>query len=108
MENINGAFVLGAELTDLIEIYPGPYAAKVFIIKMLRKCKKTVEEKEISLCDFIEEQEEVLREKILDTYGKGSWDRLLPILAATKESLTVDEKKAWIPAYRKAWIIQMK
>ncbi|WP_050642153.1 MULTISPECIES: GTPase-associated system all-helical protein GASH [Clostridia] len=104
--DIDAAIVLGVELADLVKVYPGPYAAEAFLTKMLGKCKKSEGgETLISLTDLIDSQEIALKEEIIKRYGDNCDIRNLPILAALKCSLGVDEKKAWVPFYKKAWKI---
>lgn len=102
ISDVEGALVLGVELAELVDI-PGPYAASSLLNKMLTKCKK--ETTEISLTEFIDSQPEEIRKQIEKTYCKEADIRNLPILSAVKASLTVDEKKAWVPAYKKKWKI---
>lgn len=103
IKDINGAVVLGVELENLVRSYPGPYAAEAFLSKMLNKCKKSVSE--VSLTELIDEQGISVKEKIVEKYGSECESRNLPIIAALKASLTVDGKKEWLPAYKKAWKI---
>lgn len=103
IKDINGAVVLGVELESLVRGYPGPYAAEAFLSKMLNKCKKGISE--VSLTELIDEQEISIKEKIVNKYGDECESRNLPIIAALKASLTVDGKKEWLPAYKKAWKI---
>lgn len=104
--DLDAAVVLGVELADLIKIYPGPYAAEAFLVKMLSKCKKREEGNSlITLTDLVDRQEIAIKEKILKRYGDNCETRVLPILSALKGSLTVDDKRAWIPVYKKAWKI---
>ena len=102
INDVEGAMVLGVELAALVDI-PGPYAASSLLNKMLTKCKK--ETTEISLTEFIDSQPEEIRKYVEKTYCKEAEIRNLPILSAVKASLTVDEKKAWVPAYKKKWKI---
>lgn len=102
ISDVEGALVLGVELAQLVDI-PGPYAARALLNKMLAKCKK--ETTEISLTEFIDSQSEEIRKLIDKSYCKDAEMRNLPILSAVKASLTVDEKKAWVSAYRKKWKI---
>ncbi|MDY5246911.1 hypothetical protein FYJ37_03065 [[Clostridium] scindens] len=103
VKKVNGAFVIGAELSDLVKLYPGPYAAKAFIKRMLDKCIDDVPE--ITLTEFIDRQDEKIRSFMVKKYGKGCDNRLLPIISAIKASLSVDEAKLWTPVYKKAWKI---
>lgn len=102
ISDVEGALVLGVELARLVDI-PGPYAARALLNKMLAKCKK--EATEISLTEFIDSQSEEIRKLIDKSYCEDAEMRNLPILSAVKASLTVDEKKAWVSAYRKKWKI---
>lgn len=101
VEIINGAMVLGVELADLVKKHPGPYAADAFLRKMLSKCKGSTSE--VSLTGFIDSQKVQVKEVVVGKYGGKSEKRNLPILSAINASLTVDKKKEWLPAYRKAW-----
>lgn len=104
--DINASIVLGVELADLVRIYPGPYAAEAFLVKMLSKCKKNEKGSSlISLTDLVDRQEVAIKEEILKKYGKNCETRILPILSALKASLSVDDKREWIPIYKKAWKI---
>lgn len=106
VSKVNGAFVIGAELSDLVLRYPGPYPVKAFIKKMLDKCiKEDAEILEISLSEFIDRQDEELRKLMFDNYGNACGKRNLLVLSAVEMSLAVDEPKQWIPAYKKAWKI---
>ena len=103
VKKVNGAFVIGAELSDLVKLYPGPYAAKAFIKRMLDKWIDDVTE--ITLTEFIDRQDEKIRSFMVKKYGKDCDNRLLPIISAIKASLSVDEAKLWTPVYKKAWKI---
>ena len=100
VNDINGAFVVGIELADLIEIYPGPYATSGFLNKMIGKCKKVKEK--YSLIELIDSQDEKVREIINDKYIEGNKSGYLnPILSAIKMSLEVSGPREWVPAYSK-------
>lgn len=99
IEDVKGALILGVELADLVET-PGPLAAEAFLHRMINKCKKTVDE--ISLTELIDCQSEDVRKEIIEKYGTRGLVNSLPILSALHVSLTVDEKRAWLPAYKKA------
>lgn len=103
IQDVAGALIVGVELTDLVDI-PGPYAAEAFLCKMLGKCQTTKEK--VSLTDFIDSQEEDVRKLVSEKYGDDAVQKCLPILSAINASLTVEEKTAWIPAYKKAWKIR--
>ena len=57
------------------------------------------------MTEFIDEQELSVKEKIVEKYGRECESRNLPIIAALKASLTVDDKREWLSAYKKAWKI---
>lgn len=99
IEDVKGALILGVELADLVET-PGPLAAEAFLHRMIVKCKKTVDD--ISLTELIDCQSEDVRKDIIEKYGRRELVNSLPILSALHVSLTVDEKRAWLPAYKKA------
>ena len=102
VKDVEGAMVLGVELADLVDA-PGPLSAEAFLCKMITKCEKTVEE--ITLTDLIDYQTEEIRRTIIEKYGENLIEKNLPILSALNISLTVDEKREWLPAYKKAWKI---
>ena len=102
VKDVEGAMVLGVELADLVDA-PGPLSAEAFFCKMITKCEKTVEE--ITLTDLIDYQTEEIRRTIIEKYGENLIEKNLPILSALNISLTVDEKREWLPAYKKAWKI---
>lgn len=102
IEDVVGALIVGVELADLVDM-PGVYAAEAFLHKMLGKCQKTKEK--VSLTDFVDSQDESVRKLVSEKYGDGAIQKCLPVLSAINASLTVEEKKAWIPAYKKAWKI---
>ena len=99
IEDVKGALILGVELADLVET-PGPLAAEAFLHRMIVKCKKTVDD--ISLTELIDCQSEDVRKDIIEKYGRRELVDSFPILSALHVSLTVDEKRAWLPAYKKA------
>lgn len=103
INKVKGAFVIGAELSDLVMLYPGPYSAKAFIKRMLDKCIEDVSE--ITLTEFIDSQDKEIRNMMVKKYGKNCRDRNLPIISAIELSLSVDEAKVWTPVYKKAWKI---
>lgn len=100
IKDIEGVLSLGIELADLVDA-PGPFSAEAFLHKMLTKCQKTVDE--ITLTDLVDSQTEVLRKTANEKYGKNEVDNILPIFTAIKLSLDVDEKKAWLSAFRKIY-----
>lgn len=102
IKDIEGVLILGMELADLVEA-PGPFSAEAFLHKMLTKCEKTVEE--ITLTDLVDNQTEALQKMANEKYGKNAADNILPIFTAIKLSLDVDEKKAWLSAFRKIYRI---
>lgn len=102
VDDVEGTLVLGVELAELVNI-PGPFAAEAFLSKMLAKCKHTA--KEISLTELIDKQEEGIRQYVSENYCEEAEEKNLLILSAVKDSLTVDEEKAWVPAYKKRWKI---
>lgn len=99
----NGSFVIGAELADLVKVYPGPFSYKAFLKRMLDKC--IGENSEITLTEFIDSQNEEMRLIIAKKYGKDCKIRNLPMLSAVEISLSVDGAKVWVPVYKKAWKI---
>lgn len=101
VKDINGSMVLGVELASLVKVYPGPYAAEAFLNRMLGKCEKSLSE--VSLTDLIDSQEMDVKNKILNKYGDDCERKNMPIMSALRGSLTVEEKRDWLPAYRKAW-----
>lgn len=103
VKGIVGALILGVELADLVEM-PGVYAAETFLYKMLSKCEKTKEK--VSLTELVDSQKEEIRKLISDKYGENAEENYLPILSAINASVTVEEEKVWIPAYKKAWNIK--
>ncbi len=106
VSNVNGAFVIGAELSDLVLRYPGPYPAKALMKKMLDKCiNEDATISEVTLTEFIDSQDEELRRVIVDKYGKTCRNRNLLVLSAVDTSLSVDGPREWIPVYKKAWKI---
>lgn len=102
VSNIEGALVLGVELAELVDM-PGPFAADAILNKMLTKCQNTANE--ISLTELIDSQTEEIRQYVVENYCEEAEKRNLPILSAVKASLTVDEKRLWVPAYKKKWKI---
>lgn len=102
VKDVEGAVVLGVELADLVDA-PGPLSAEAFLYKMIAKCEKTVEK--ITLTDLIDGQTEEIRGTIIEKYREDFIEINLPILSALNISLTVDEKREWLPAYKKAWKI---
>lgn len=102
VKDVEGAMVLGVELADLVDA-PGPLAAEAFLFRMITKCEKSVEE--ITLTDLIDNQTEEIRRTIIEKYEEDFIEINLPILSALNISLTVDEKREWLPAYKKAWKI---
>ncbi len=102
INDIEGILILGMELADLVEA-PGPFSAEAFLHKMLTKCEKTIDE--ITLTDLIDNQTEALKQLANKKYGKNAVDSILPIFTSIKLSLDVDEKKAWLPAFRKIYKI---
>lgn len=99
IKDVEGALILGVELADLVET-PGPLSAEAFLNRMIVKCEKTVDD--ISLTELIDSQSEDVRKGIVRKYGRTELMNNLPIFSALRASLTVDEKRAWLPAYRKA------
>lgn len=98
-----GALVLGIELANLSG-FPGSYAAKELLHKMLGKCKQT--NKEIALTELIDCQEENTRKKIAALY-EGTYEELyLPIISAINYSLEVDGAGEWVPMYKKKFHIK--
>lgn len=102
IKDIEGVLILGMELADLVEA-PGPFSAEAFLHKMLTKCEKTVEE--ITLTDLIDNQTEKVQKLANEKYGNNAVNSILPIFTSFKLSLEVDEKKAWLPAFRKIYRI---
>lgn len=102
IKDIEGVLILGMELADLVEA-PGPFSSEAFLHKMLAKCEKTVEE--ITLTDLVDNQTEALQKMANEKYGKNAADNILPIFTAIKLSLDVDEKRAWLSAFRKIYRI---
>lgn len=102
IKDIEGALIVGVELADLVSM-PGVYAAEAFLSKMLSKCEKVKEK--VSLTEFIDSQNENVRKMISAKYGECAEERCLPIISAINTSLTVEEEKVWIPAYKKIWNI---
>lgn len=103
ISKVKGAFVLGAELSDLVLLYPGPYPAKAFLKRMLDKCFDDISE--VSLTEFIDSQDKEVRSLMFEKYGENCRDRNLLIISAIESSLSVDEAKVWIPFYKKVWKI---
>lgn len=102
IEDTEGAVVIGMELAELVSM-PGPFAADSFLVKMLEHCKSTGTE--ISLTDLVDGQEEVVKKHIVEKFGEEAKEINLPIISAIEYSLSVDDKGAWVSAYRKAWKI---
>lgn len=102
VKDIDGTLVLGVELANLVDV-PGPLSAESLLHKMIVKCDKTIEE--ITLTDLIDNQTEDIRREIVEKYGNSLLENNLPILSALDISLTVDKKREWLPAYKKAWRI---
>lgn len=102
IEDIEGAVIVGMELAELVSM-PGPFAADSFLFKMLEQCKSTGNE--ISLTNLVDGQEEIVKQYIVEKFGEEAEEINLPILSAIERSLSVDEKGAWVSAYRKAWKI---
>lgn len=99
IKDIEGALILGVELADLVET-PGPLSAEAFLHRMIIKCEKTVDD--ISLTELIDSQSEDVRKELIRKYGRKELMNNLPIFTALHFSLTVDEKREWLPAYKKA------
>lgn len=102
VKDIDGTLVLGVELAGMVDV-PGPLSAEALLHKMIGKCDKTIEE--ITLTDLIDNQTEEIKREIVEQYGNSLRENNLPILSALNISLTVDQKRDWLPAYKKAWKI---
>lgn len=102
IEDIEGILIVGMELAELV-IMPGPFAAEGVLTKMLRQCKSTCEE--ISLTAFVDGQREEIKQYMVDNFGDEADEINHPITSAIKGAMLVDEKRAWVSAYRKKWKI---
>ena len=100
VEKISAAFVLGVELAELSMSKTGIYPVKGFLTKMLDKCKE--ENELLSLTMLIDRQDENIRKKVLALREEVD-ERNLVIHSALKKSLEVDNKREWIPAFKKQW-----
>lgn len=99
-----GAFVIGAELAELTTSPAGPYSATAFIKKMLNKCNAE-NQKKLALSDFIEMQDAIISEKILEICETRKNISALPIIDAIEMASSVDESGGWISMYRTKWKI---
>lgn len=102
VSNVEGALILGFELAELVNM-PGPFAADALLNRMLTKCQN--QKSEISLTELIDSQTKEIRKYINESCCQEAEEKNLPILSAIKASLTVEEKKEWVPAYKKKWKI---
>jgi len=88
------AIVLAEELASMVNVFPGPYAAKAFLKTMLDYCK--TDKINASLVEIIENVDKEVRKAIVEKYEEND----TPILLALSMSLEVEEENAWIPVYK--------
>ncbi len=93
------ALILGKELADLVESTSGPYAAKDFLRKMLKLCKR--ENPTISLLEVVDSLSTDWKKLISNEYIEKI-EANTPILLAIAKSLEVSETQVWRPIYETA------
>lgn len=88
------ALILAKELADLVTVFPGPYAAKSFLKKMLDLCKSEVNT--YSLVELVDTLDNDKKQSIIDSYSgiDGALENT-PILFSIKSALEVNEPEVW-------------
>lgn len=93
------ALLLGRELANYVDLFPGPFAARAFLTKMISKTKN-YNNCECSLAEIVnvlsmEDKAVIVSE--FHEYNLSSF----PIVMAINESQRVDGNEEWYPLYKK-------
>lgn len=91
--------LLGRELAGFVNIYPGPFAAKAFLTKMLSKTKD-YSNNEYSLAEIINSLSTEDRNTMVLEFEKYDLSNF-PIMMAINASKKVDGNEEWYPIYKK-------
>jgi len=99
LEEKNIALVLGKELAQFITVYPGPIAAKAFLVRMISKTAD-YSNSEFSLSEIINALSDQDKRNIVSEF-QGYDLSYFPIVMAISNSQKVDGIENWYPLYRK-------
>lgn len=99
LEEKDVILLLGRELANYVNVYPGPLAAKAFLTKMISKTKD-YNNCECSLSEIVNILS--MEDKNIIVSEFQEYDLLtFPIVMAINESKRVDGDKEWYPLYKK-------
>lgn len=96
-----GAIILGKELSDMIHIMPGPFAAKAVLNKVLSNYSTKNNSTDIVLKDAIDILGHEWKEVLIKKYDTNIIKEITPILFAVAKSLEVDGAGEWLPIFKK-------
>lgn len=91
--------LLGRELAGFVNIYPGPFAAKAFLTKMLSRTKD-YSNNEYSLAEIINSLSTEDRDIMVSEFEKYDLSNF-PIMMAMSVSKKVEGNEEWYPIYKK-------
>lgn len=91
--------LLGRELAGFVNIYPGPFAAKAFLAKMLSKTKNYTNN-EYSLAEIVNSLSAEDRDTMVSEFEKYDLSNY-PIMMALSASQKVEGIEEWYPIYKK-------
>lgn len=94
------AIVAGKELADLIEVLPGPNAAKTVLHKLL-SVLLVENQKDGTLSTIINMLSKDWKQHVLECYPGDQTKEITPILTAISNSLAVEGASEWKPAFKK-------
>jgi hypothetical protein len=91
--------VVGKELADLVEVLPGPYAAKAVLYKVLAGLGGVGDNVALSMA--INRTGKEWRQRVVEVYPTTETREITPLLWAMSKSLEVENAEDWKPAYEK-------
>lgn len=100
LEIPEACIVAGKELADLVDVLPGPYAAKAVLHKALSVFPEN-NIKDITLSIAINQLDMEWRQKVVNIYTSEKTKEITPLLAGILESTKVEKGPKWKPAYKK-------
>lgn len=95
------AIISGKELSDMIQVIPGPFAAKAVLHKVLSNYSAKNKSMDIKLKDVVDNLEHEWKEALIKKYDANIAKEITPVLFSIAKSLEVDGAGEWLPLFKK-------